>query len=204
MLRLGVVSIVMAIVRGYTISQDVTSPSLRLTDVETKTSIISTIFLNKLTKVSIDGLSWAWATQENEKNSSSFLGYLLYVNNKEIDSGNISLLDDIQGLPTTIDVGTFSVTDGGDVAIQVVLNDNALTSMTLETNVRAHQSWIIGIPILVAFFTFFVLKADLVPTFFFAMFIGSWIVEGSIVVGFRAIFTKYIFAAISNRTHVYM
>jgi hypothetical protein len=195
------VSIVVATVQGYTMSQNLTSFSLRLTDVETETSIISTIFLNKDTKVSMDGLSRA---QENKTNASSFLMYFLYVNGKEVDNGTFSLLDDLQGLPTTIDVGTFSVTDGGNVVIEVVVKDETQIFMTMETNIRAHPSWIIGIPILIAFFMFLVLKADLVPTFFLAMFTGSWIIEGTIVDGFRAIFAKYVLAAVSNSSHVSM
>jgi hypothetical protein len=201
-LRLGLVSSVVALVRGYTMNQNVTSLLLRLTDVETNTSKISTIFLDKDTKVSIDGLSWA--AQDNETNSSGFLDYILYLNGEEVESASLSLLDHTQGLPTTIDVGTFSVPDGGDVVIQVVLTDNTQNSMMVETSIRAHQAWIIGIPILVAFFMFLFLRADLVPTFFLAMFVGSWIIEGSIVDGFQAVFTKYIFAAVSNSSHMSM
>lgn len=201
-LRLGLLFGVAEIAHGYLLNRNATSFSLRLTDVETKISPISTVFLKKETKVSVEGV--LWVDNDKEEEPSGFLEYFLFVNNEAVDNGTISLANDSLGPPTTIDVGTIIVNDCGATIIQVKLKDKSEASITTEKAVRAYHSWIAFIPVFVGAIMFLFLKIDLVPTFFLTMFIGSWIIEGSIVEAFQAMFVKYVLNAVSNRNHLLM
>lgn len=201
-LRLGLLLGVAGISHGYLLNRNATSFSLRLTDVETGVSPISTLFLKKETKVSVDGV--LWLANEKEEEPSGFLEYALFVDNEAVDNGTIYLADDPLGPPTTIDVGTIVVNDSGATVIQVKLKDKSEASITTKKAVRAHRSWIAFIPVFVAAIMFLILNIDLVPTFFLTMFIGSWVIEGSIVEAFQAMFVKYVLNAVSNRNHLLM
>jgi hypothetical protein len=202
LLKLGLAACAFSIAHGYVLDRNITSLSLSFTDLETNTSPLSSIFLRKETKAIVNGL--AWALEGNNDGQSSFLDFTLYVNDKEIQNGTISLSNDPFELPSTIDVGEFIVNESGTVDIKVILDDAIQAPVIVTIKVRAYQSWLVSIPVIIAFGMFLILKLNIVPTMFLAMFIGSWIVEGSLVDGFLAIFARYILDVLTNSKNASM
>jgi hypothetical protein len=199
------------VVDGYVIDEKYSSSlSLRLVDVETKISPISLLLLNKETNVVVEGLHWSESTssetssKDNNKDNNNYLNFTTYLNDQVVDSGTIKLPNDPLELPNSIETGFIVATESGKTVIRVEISDGSTTIVVVETNTRAYQSWIILFPIGCAFIMFLVLNVDMVYALMCSMFIGSWIAEGSFILGSRKIFDTYLLEAISDPTHVSM
>ena len=206
------------IASGIPIVPEESSLSLSLIDVETQISPTSVLFLNKKALIIVHGLVWSPDNEQNtttshgvESNESEELKYSTWVNDKQVANGRVKLVETwnkdnnstIYLLPQSIDVGVIEVNDVGLNSIRVILsNGNKESSTTL--NVRSCQQWLSSIPILVSFFLFVIFKLHLIYSLFLAMVIGSSIIEGSIITGFRAVFSNYILRAASDSVHVSM
>ena len=166
----------------------------------------------------VHGLVWSPDNEQNtttshgvESNESEELKYSTWVNDKQVANGRVKLVETwnkdnnstIYLFPQSIDVGVIEVNDVGLNSIRVILsNGNKESSTTL--NVRSCQQWLSSIPILVSFFLFVIFKLHLIYSLFLAMVIGSSIIEGLIITGFRAVFSNYILRAASDSVHVSM
>ena len=100
-------------------------------------------------------------------------------------------------------MGVIEANDGGSNSIRVVFS-NGYTESSTTLIVRSYRQWISSIPILIAFGLFLVFKVHMIYSLFIAMIIGSSIVEGSIIDGFRAVFNTYVLQAASDSANVSM
>lgn len=187
---------------GYILDRNTTVLSLRLADTETNLSPHSTVFLNKETDIFVEGLSWAADT--NGVDGFSNIDYMLYVNGALVQNGTVDLEDDLYVFPTSIRVGSFSMQHGGNIDIRVILQDSTASPFKATLTTRVCPHWLIGIPIVLSFALFLIFKLDIVPTLFLAMFVGSWMVEGSLVKGFKAVFSTYILGTVSESSRAAM
>ncbi|MGK3749915.1 MAG: hypothetical protein ACI8RD_002213 [Bacillariaceae sp.] len=210
---------------GISIVPDESSLSLRLIDVETKISPISTLFINKKASVIVEGLVWSsynvqnTTTQGNTSIESNQLTYSTWINEHQVSNGTVRLSQSWSNnndnnnsnnsssimveLPSSIDVGVIEANNGGSNSIRVVFS-NGYTESSTTLIVRSYRQWLSSIPILVAFGLFLVFKVHMIHSLFIAMIIGSSIVEGSIIDGFRAVFNTYLLQAASDSAHVSM
>ena len=172
--------------------------SLRLVDVETNSSPIPILFLKKEVAVIVEGLDWLAKNEAARKidnsfvhktSDKSFLIYSTFVNEHQVANGTIDLSENWKrnstvGVPSSIGVGVIEVETSGHNVIHVelysVLSGNVIeSSATLE--VRSCQRWIAGIPIIIGFGLFLVFNVHIVHSLFCALFIGSCIIEGSVI-----------------------
>jgi hypothetical protein len=215
-----IVTVTAAVGGGISIVPDESSLSLRLIDVETKISPISTLFINKKASVIVEGLVWSSyneqnTTQGNTSIESNQLTYSTWINGHQVSNGTVRLSQSWSNsnnnnnnsitveLPSSIDVGAIEANDGGSNSILVVFS-NGYTESSTTLIVRSYRQWISSIPILIAFGLFLVFKVHIIYSLFIAMIIGSSIVEGSIIDGFRAVFNTYLLQAASDSAHVSM
>jgi len=196
------------------------SLSLRLIDVETNISPIPILFLKKKTLVVVEGLGWLIEDEVAKKIDNSFvhksndesrLLYSTFINERQIANGTVELSgtwnknkNNTRGLSSSIDVGVIEVDNPGDHSIRVVLY-SVLNGEVIESsatmNVRSYRQWTAIIPILLAFGLFLVCNFHIIHSLFFAMFIGSWIIEGSMINGFRAVLDTYLLQAATDSAH---
>ena len=220
---ISIVTAAAAVGGGISIVPDESSLSLRLIDVETKISPISTLFINKKASVIVEGLVWSSyseqnTTQGNTSIESNQLIYSTWINGHQVSNGTVRLSQSWSNnnndnnsnnnsitveLPSSIDVGVIEANDGGSNSIRVVFS-NGYTESSTTLIVRSYRQWISSIPILIAFGLFLVFKVHMIYSLFIAMIIGSSIVEGSIIDGFRAVFNTYVLQAASDSAHVSM
>ena len=220
---ISIVTAAAAVGGGISIVPDESSLSLRLIDVETKISPISTLFINKKASVIVEGLVWSSyneqnTTQGNTSIESNQLIYSTWINGHQVSNGTVRPSQSWSNnnndnnsnnnsitveLPSSIDVGVIEANDGGSNSIRVVFS-NGYTESSTTLIVRSYRQWISSIPILIAFGLFLVFKVHMIYSLFIAMIIGSSIVEGSIIDGFRAVFNTYVLQAASDSAHVSM
>jgi len=191
--------------------------SLRLIDVETKISPIPVLFLNKKASIVIEGVGRLNERNEIQQNTQSIdtdgdikLIYSTYVNEREVANGTFLLSntrEDISTVysPSNVDVGLVEVDEPGLNSIRVVLyhvsnEDIVQTSITLD--IRSYRQSTASIPVFLGFGLFLIFKVHVIHSLFLAMFVGSWIVEGSMINGFRAIFDTYLLQAATDSDHV--
>lgn len=196
--------------------------SLRLVDVETNVSPIPLLFLKKETSVVVEGLGWLITEDEVAKkidnsfvhktDDDSRLIYSTFVNERKVANGTIELSDiwnrnNTKRLSPSIDVGIIEVHNPGLNSIRVelytVLNGD-ITESSATLDVRSHRQWIAAVPILFAFGLFLVFNIHIIHSLFFAMFIGSCIIEGSMINGFRAVLDTYLLQAATDSAHASM
>lgn len=195
--------------------------SLRLIDVETNISPVPILFLNKKTAVVVEGLGWLTENEVASKidnsfihktNDGSFLLYSTFVNEHKVANGTIDLSstwkrNNSTGFSSSIDAGVIEIKKSGQNSIRVelysVISGNIIES-SATLHVRSYQQWKASIPILIGFGLFLVFNVHVVHSLFCAMFIGSCIVEGSMINGFRAVFGTYIFQAVTDSVHLLM
>ena len=198
--------------RSNLITPDESSLSLRLIDVETKISPIPVLFLNKKTTVVVEGFEWLIEEQATETIDNSQLIYSTFINEHQVANGTVELSEILSKNSTTelslsIDVGVIEVDDAGFNSIRVVLysmsNDDIIES-SATLNVRSYRQWMASIPILLAFGLFLIFKVHMIHSLFLAMFIGSCIIEGSMIGGFSAVLNIYLLQAATDSTHVLM
>jgi hypothetical protein len=174
---------------------------LRLTDVDTNISPISLLLQDKATKVTVEGLSWK-SSNQTDVDSAKFLNYTTFVDDEEVTSGIIPLMDDPLELPLFIDAGNVVVASTGTKLLRVVLVDHNLQAAEIQMEVRAYPAWVAGIPFVISLTMFVVFNADLIQALFVAIFVGSCIAHGSLLQGFRAIFDTYMLHAATSTEHV--
>lgn len=192
-----------AVAQAYSLDQsEANDLMVRLTDVETNISPISLLLQNKETKVTVEGLSWSSNSTSDNENQEKFLNYTTYVEDDVVASGSILLPDDPLELPVSIDVGVLSVRNTGTVSLRVVLMDMEMRESWVDMQVRAYQPWIASVPFVVALIMFLAFRMDLVQALFVAMFVGSCIIQGSLVEGFKAVFDTYLLNAAISSEHV--
>lgn len=201
--------------KGISIVPDDSLLSLRLIDIETKISPIAILFLNKKASVIVEGLVWPSGngqatTQGIISNGLDQFTYSTWINDHQVANGTIQQSKSWSNnyntaveLPSSIDVGVIEANDGGSNSIRVVFS-NGYTESSTTLIVRSYRQWISSIPILIAFGLFLVFKVHMIYSLFIAMIIGSSIVEGSIIDGFRAVFNTYVLQAASDSAHVSM
>jgi len=206
-------------VKSNLIAPNESSLSLRLIDVETKISPIPVLFLKKKSYIVIEGLGWLKEDKVTKKIDNSFvhktnddsrLIYSTFINERQVANGTVELSDvwnknNTKGISSSIDVGIIEVENPGLNSIRVVLysvlnGDIIESSATL--NVRSYRQWTACIPIFLAFGLFLVFNVHMITSLFFAMFIGSWIIEGSMINGFRAVLDTYLLQAATDSAHV--
>lgn len=193
--------------------------SLRLIDVETNISPIPALFLKKKASVVVEGLGWLIENEVSRRVDNSFvhktnddsrLIYSTFVNEHQVANGTVELSgywnkkNSTNKFSSSIDVGVIEVDTVGLNSIRVVLysvlnGDIIESSATL--NVRSFRQWTAIVPITLAFGLFLVLNVHIIHSLFVAMFIGSWIVEGSMVRGFQAVLDTYILEAATDSAH---
>ncbi len=205
-------------VRGSSIEAKDSSLSLRLIDVETNISPVPVLFIKKKTSVVIEGLGWLVENEVARKIDNSFvrkskepsqLIYSTFVNEHQAGNGTIDLQEfwsnkNNTGFRSSIDAGVVEVHKSGlnliRVELYTVLNGEVIES-SASLNVRSHRQWIASIPIIFAFGLFLFFKFHIIHSLFSAMFIGSCIIEGSIIEGFRAVLDTYILQAATDTDH---
>ncbi len=194
------------------------SLSLRLIDVETNISPVPVLFLKKKTSVVLEGLGWLMENEVTRKIDNSFvhktnedsrLIYSTFINEHQVANGTIDLArywnkNNTKGFSSSIDVGVVEVDKSGLNSIRVelysVLNGEIIESSAF-LKVRSRRQWMTSIPIAFAFGLFLVFNVHIIHSLFFAMFIGSCIIEGSIINGFRAVLDTYILNAATDTCH---
>ena len=215
---LGVLLIFCALnVRSDLITPNESSLTLRLIDIETNIFPISTLIVKKKTSVVVDGLGWILHDAVSRKIDNSFvhkpnedirLIYSTFVNEQKVANGTVELstwnTNNTGGFSSSIDVGVIEVEKPGLNTIHVMLysvSNGDIIESSATLNVRSHWQWTTSIPIVVAFGSFLVFNFHIIHSLFFAMFIGSWIIEGSMVLGFRAVIEKYLLGAVTDNIH---
>ncbi len=184
---------------GYSIDHEYSNlQTLRLVDVQTKSSPLSLLFVDKKTAVLVESLSWTGNA------STASLKYTTFLNDEEVASGSITLSSDALELPHTINAGTIAATDAGSNFIRVVLNDGSMVETSVDMTVRAYNQWYAIIPIIASFVSFLLFNLQMEVSLFLAIFSGSWIIKGSFYKGFSAIFENYLVEAVSERSHAAM
>jgi len=205
-------------VRGNSIEAKESSFSLRLIDVETNISPVPVLFLKKKTSVVVEGLGWLVENEVARKIDNSFvhksnehsrLIYSTFVNERQAANGTIDLEEfwndrNNTGFHSSINVGEVEVHKSGLNSIRVelysVLNGEIIES-SASLKIRSHRQWIASIPIIFAFGLFLFFKFHIIHSLFSAMFIGSCIIEGSTIKGFRAVLDTYILQAATDTEH---
>lgn len=172
--------------------------SILLEDARTGKAPVSTLFLKEATNVYVEGISWVGSSQGN-----ATLNYKTFLNGEVAAEGQLTL--NSRGpfeLQERIHVGEIVARDSGKHSVRVELSSGEAT-VSEETEVHAFRPWIASIPIILAvLFTFFQVRVEL--SFVVALLVGSCIVEGSLVDGFKSFFAVYLIDAMSDESHIYM
>ena len=194
---------------------------MRLIDVETNISPIRVLFLKKKTLVVVEGLGWLTGDEVartidnsfvHKKSGDSRFIYSTFVNDHQVAKGTIDLpgnwnMSNTRGFSSSIGVGEIEVYKAGLNSIRVVLysvlNGDIVESST-TLNVPSCRQWTTSIPIVLGFGLFLVFNIHIIHSLFCAMFAGSWILEGSMINGFRAVLDTYILQAATDRSHALM
>ena len=180
-------------------SYSIDSSSISLSLVDARSGLIaeSTLFIDDRTYVVVDGIFW-----EGDAESGSELSYETLVNGEVQVVGTITLPDDPLSLPNSIEAGEISVDKGGKTTIEVRLMTGDSKSEG-STQVQTIATWVSSVPFIVALvLSFFNPAKEL--TLLAIIFLGSFIVEGSLARGFVFAINNCLVEAIGNVSHAYM
>jgi hypothetical protein len=122
-------------------------PTLSLTDTETGIADIKTLFIGEPTAVTVNGLSWIPIEDGVESNASAIIWTTL-VDGNVVATGNVSLVGLGRALPTTVEAGSFIVTNNQEHTIEVVLKVDT-TEVTVSTPIVAYRPGVSLFPLIV-------------------------------------------------------
>ena len=188
---------------GYHLAAE-TDLLLALTDISTKVSPISTLFLNQPASVTIDGLQW-----EGVKETNSSLSYTTRVNGNVQATGTIKLPSDAIFLPTSIFAGNISVSEAGSNTIEVVISVTGQNSSSLgeeqstSKSIQSFRAWSSIIPLLVVL-VLAVTSGRVELSLICGIFVGACMIAGSLTGGFKRTLDTYLLDAVANPDHVSM
>ena len=117
-----------------------------LTDVATSISPILTLFTGNEIAVKVDGIEWEETGAVN--GSDNLLKFRTLVDGNEQASGSMSLNDVNRTLPTSLDVGSISVSSTGRHSIEVILSVDSSQEST-SGDYQAYGSGAAIVPLIV-------------------------------------------------------
>jgi hypothetical protein len=184
-------------VGGFTLSQS-EYLSLKLTDLETGVSPVSTVFVNDKIGVVVQNITW-----EGSSEADSFLWYTTSIDGEVVAEGKIDLSEDEDELPTSIFAGEAVVSNRGSTKIEVklALSDSKVSS---SITVQSFRGWVTLFPLLVMIFATLVVTAKIEWGLLAGIFVGACMEAGEIADGFRSMVETYLFEAVADASHIYM
>jgi hypothetical protein len=138
----------------YTFNGEAEGLGLSITDVTTGISNVQTLFIDEIHSVSVQGVEWMIQEDVMTNNTTSTEGFLLLwstmVDGTVVATGNVSLTDLGQLLPTSIDAGTFTVTSNGKHTVEVIMtiNGDIATELIVSDSYVAYQAGVSIIPMI--------------------------------------------------------
>jgi uncharacterized integral membrane protein len=138
--KLALLALAAPVVASYSLAG---AGSIVFTDLETSISPILTLFTDQQAIVTLDGLAW----EASSANSSEEILFETFVNGVAADSGVISVGDTVY-LPSSLEVGTIMVPEGGRYTVKVVLTLDDV-SVETDTEIEAYSAGVAILPLLV-------------------------------------------------------
>ena len=137
----------------YIINADGEELGLSIADVTTGITDIRTLFIDEVHSVTVKGIEWIINEDMMNTTSSSGDGLLLWstmVDGTVVDSGNISLTELGQLLPTDFEAGTFVVTSNRKHTVEVIMtiNGDVATELVVANSYVAYQPGVSIIPMI--------------------------------------------------------
>eukprot|EP00934_Nitzschia_sp_Nitz4_P006005 Nitzschia sp. Nitz4//scaffold9_size221794//103683//106193//NITZ4_001350-RA/size221794-snap-gene-0.101-mRNA-1//1//CDS//3329561013//5995//frame0 len=170
-----------------------------LTDVSTSIGPLKTLFTDDEMYVAVEGLEWDISSGNG---TDETLTCETLVDGELVATETMSLADVGRTLPSSMDCGTAKVSKGGRHTIEVVFRlDGSETSTSLDA--EAYGAGVAIFPLLVILL--FAILTNMVEFSLYAgIFVGSCIVNGELIAGFKNSFENYILNALADVGHAYV
>jgi hypothetical protein len=143
-------------------------------------------------RVTVDKIAWEPVANFNGTTTTdaSMIVWTTFVNGQALARGNYSLTQAGRILPSSLTVGTVPINARGKVTVRVVLElDGAET--TAEKTIQSFGSGVAIIPLLLVLVMS--LTTHMVEfSLFTCVFVGSCIVEGEVIDGFKRTLDRYL------------
>lgn len=151
----------------------------------------------------MDGLLWHDLLSSEAGNATEILNYRTYLNGDEVYVGYLVLPTNPDELPSFLFAGTIYAKKGGttNVVVEFWIGD-AMDSASTE--VQAFQKWIASIPLMIILLLGLFRHVHVIYALTVGLLLGSGIVTGKFIEGFKSAVTRYTLTAASNPHHVYM
>jgi hypothetical protein len=151
------------------------------------------VFTDDFVQVTVDKIAWEPVANFNGTTidaSFPLIRWTTFVNGEALARGNYSLTEAGRILPSSLTVGTVPINARGKVTVRVVLElDGAET--TTERTIQSFGSGVAIIPLLLVLVMS--LTTHMVEfSLFTCVFVGSCIVEGEVIDGFKRTLDKYL------------
>lgn len=190
-----------ALVGGYAIDAS-SQTSIILKDSRTNTTV-HTLFVDESVTTIVDGLLWTDLLSPTTGNETEILNYRTFLNGEEIYTGYFTLPKNPDILPSSVFVGTLKAQEGGKTHVEVEFwIGDTMDSASLE--IQAFKKWVASIPMMVIVVLGLFRNIHVVYALIVGLFVGSCIVTGDFIQGFKMIITQYIITAASDPHHIYM
>jgi len=184
----------------YQFDEENAEPGLALLDVKTGISDIKTIHTKQAVAVTITDLAFI-PTEEGVETPDS-ITWETSVDGKVQASGTFDLTDVGRELPTEIEAGEIVVESGGrpEIVVKLSLGDTSLEAS------GEFESYAAGVSIIPLIFVLVMAASTRMVelSLFCTIFVGSCIVNGSIIDGFKELLNNYILQALADEDHGYV
>ncbi|KAL3924883.1 MAG: hypothetical protein SGILL_000776 [Bacillariaceae sp.] len=168
-----------------------------LVDNSTGIGGIVTLFLDDVTNVIVDGVSWEFTGMDG---GDAVLTFQTLLNGQVQDEGIVDLGGVERELPTSLEVGSVKTNKGGANTIEVILQIDGYEAAT-GGDYQAYGAGVSIIPLL--FILFMALGTKMVElSLFLGIWLGACIVTGSLGDGFRRTIDTLILEALNDWGHV--
>ena len=176
--------------------------SVELDDVETEIPGIKTIFLDDVMSVSASGIAWEFKGENAANTGELTVSCEATVDGQVVSSGTMSLADVERELPTSMDCGTFSVSNRGAKVVEVTLT---LDGMSAGTS-RTYQAFGAGTSIipLLLIIILAATTSQVELSLSSGIFVGACIIQGELMGGFISCLEDYILDNLADVGHGYV
>jgi len=177
---------------------DVSIESISLTDVNTDIADIVAIHNGREFNVIA---SLAWKEHIYDLDSEHLLNWEMFINEELQDVGSVNLMKS-RALPSTLEAGTATIDKSGTHTIKVKIS----LDETSDESDRAYESFNAGASFVpLVFVIFFAATTKMVElSLGMGIFVGSCMVAGTLVGGFRDMLDVYLLDALASKDHGYV
>lgn len=138
----------------FTFSDEPGDLHLSITDTVTGISDVKSLFINEVHTVTVMGIEWMANAAANSSSSSTVMGMEVLLWSTTVDgvivgSGNVSLTEFGELLPSEIEAGTFIVTSNGKHTVEVILTvSDGTAELSVSNTYVAYRAGVSIIPMI--------------------------------------------------------